>query len=118
MCNKVRQLHSQLKKNKELLRDYDNVIKDQVKSSIIEAIPENDDNQAQTHFLPHHGVIWTNKETAKLQVMFDGSAKTYKSTASISKCLEKGTNLVPHLFDIVIKFFVKILHTPGNRWLW
>ena len=59
---RLRQLHSLLKKNKELLRDYDNVMKDQVNSRIIEAVPENDDDQAATHFLLHHGVIWSNRE--------------------------------------------------------
>ena len=39
---RLRQLHSRLKKNKELLRDYDNVIKNEVGSGIIEAVPEND----------------------------------------------------------------------------
>ena len=67
MCvMRLRQLHSRLKKTKELLRDYDNVIKDQVKSSIIEAVPENDDDQATTHFLPRHGVIRSDRETTKL----------------------------------------------------
>ena len=92
----LRQLHSRLKKNKELLRDYDNVIKDQVKSGIIKAVPENNDNQAQTHFLPHHGVIRTDRETTKKRVVFDWSAKSDKSTASINECLEKGPNLSPH----------------------
>ena len=101
---RLRQLHSRLKKNKELLRDYDHVIKDQVKSGIIEAVPENDNDQTPTHFLPHHGVIRSDRETTKLRVVFDGSAKSDKSTASINECLEKGPNLVPHLFDIVVKF--------------
>lgn len=101
---RLRQLHSQLKKNKELLRDYDNVIKDQVKSGIIEAVPENHYNQTPIHFLPHHGVIRSDRDTIKLRVVFDGSAKSDKSTASINECLEKGPNLVPHLFDIVVKF--------------
>ena len=59
MCVKrLRQLHSRLKKNRELLRDYDNVIKDEVKTGIIEAVRENNRHDpAQTHFLPHHGVI-------------------------------------------------------------
>ena len=39
-----------------------------------------------------------------MRVVFDGSAKSDKSTASINKCLLKGPNLVPHLFDIVVKF--------------
>ena len=101
---KLRQLHSREKKNKELLRDYDKVIKDQVNSGIIEAVPENDDNQAPSHFLSHHGVIRTDRETTKLRVVFRGSAKSDKSTASINERLEKGPNLVPHLFDIVVKF--------------
>lgn len=75
-----------------------------INSGITEALPENDENQAQTHFLPYHGVIWTDKETTKLRVVFDGSAKTDKSTAPINEFLEKGLNLMPHLFDIVIKF--------------
>ena len=86
------------------MRDYENVIKDQVNSRIIEAVPENDDHQAATHFLPHHGVIRSNKETTKLRVVFVGSAKSDKSMASINECLEKGPNLVPNLFDIVVKF--------------
>ena len=101
---RLRQLHSRLKKNKKLLRDYDNVIRDQVKSGIIEVVPEHNYDQAPMHFLPHHGVIWSDRETTKLRVVFHGSAKSDKSTASINDCLEKGPNLVPHLFDIVVKF--------------
>ena len=104
MCvTRLRQLHTRLKKNKELFRDYNNVIEEQVKSGIIEAVPE-DDGQGPTHYLPHHGVIRQDRETTKLRVVFDGSAKTDKSSASINECLEKGPNLIPHLFDVVIKF--------------
>ena len=56
------------------------------------------------YFLPHYGVIRFNQETTKVRVVFDGSAKSDKSTASFNKCLQKGPNLVPHLFDIVVKF--------------
>ena len=65
--------------------------KDQVKSGIIEAVSEHD-NQAPMHCLPHHGVIQSDRETTKLRVVFDGSAKSNKSTASINECLEKGPN--------------------------
>ena len=67
-------------------------------------MPEDDDGQGPTHYLPHHGVIRQDRETTKLRVAFDGSAKTDKSSASINECLEKGPNLIPHLFDVVIKF--------------
>ena len=39
-----------------------------------------------------------------MRVAFDGSAKSDKSTVSINECSEKGPNLVPHLFDIAVKF--------------
>ena len=100
---RLRQLHSRLKKNKELLIGYDNVIRDQVESGIIEAVPEQSYEQAPMHFLSHHGVIRSDRET-ELRVVFDGSAKSDWSTASIDECLEKGPNLVRHLFDNVVKF--------------
>ena len=49
-------------------------------------------------------MIRQDRETTKLRVVFDGSAKTDKSSASINECLKKGPNLIPHLFDVVIKF--------------
>ena len=106
IVTRLRQLYSRLKKNKELLRDYDHVIKDPIKSGIIEAVSENGNDQTPTHFLPHHGIIRSDRETTKLRVVFDGSAKSDISTASINKCLEEGTNLAPHLFNIVVKFQV------------
>ena len=106
IVTRLRQLYPRLKKNEELLIDYDHVIKDPIKSGIIEAVPENGNNQTPTHVLPHHGIIRSDRETTKLRVVFDGSAKPDKSTASINECLEKGPNFVPHLFDNVVEFQV------------
>ncbi|CAB4026440.1 Hypothetical predicted protein, partial [Paramuricea clavata] len=101
---RLRQLHSHLKKDKHLLNDYDSVIKQQLESSIIEAVPEEDDDSDGSYYLPHHGVLREDKETTKLRVVFDGSAKPNEESPSINECLEKGPNLVPNLFDTVIKF--------------
>ena len=57
-----------------------------------------------SYFLHHHGVIREDKETTKLHVVFDGSAKPNEDSPSINECLEKGPNLVPNLFDTVTKF--------------
>ena len=81
---RLRQPHSWLKRNKELVKDYNNVIKEQVKSGMIEAVPESDENEQLTHFFPHHGVIQQDRETTK----------TDKSTPSINECLQKGPNLM------------------------
>jgi hypothetical protein len=49
-------------------------------------------------------VIRQDKETTKLRVVFDGSAKPSKDDLSLNDCLQKGPNLVPHLFDTVVNF--------------
>ena len=52
----------------------------------------------------HHGVTREDKETTKLCIVFDGSAKDAKTMYSLNKCLEKGPNQFPHIFDILVKF--------------
>jgi hypothetical protein len=55
MCvNRLRQLHSRLKKDNTLLEEYNKVIQQQINSGIIESVPEEDDNEG--YYLPHHGV--------------------------------------------------------------
>lgn len=52
MCvNRLRQLHSRLKKDNTLLEEYNNVIQQQIDSGIIEAVPAEDDNEG--YYLPH-----------------------------------------------------------------
>ena len=101
---RLRQLHSRLKSDRELLKQYDDVIQEQVKSGIVEKVSGTSAYDDSTHFLPHHGVIRRDKETTKVRVVFDGSAKHGTSNLSLNECLEKGPNLVPHLFDVVVKF--------------
>ena len=84
MCvNRLRQLHSRLKKDDTLLEEYNYVIQQQIDSGIIEEIPEKDDNKG--YYLPHHGVLKSEKETTKLPVVFDGSSRPaalFSSTCS------------------------------------
>ena len=54
--------------------------------------------------MPHHGVVRSDKATTKLRIVFDGSSKDSTSEHSINDCLEKGPNLTPHIFDVLIKF--------------
>ena len=102
--SRLRQLHSRLKTDKKLLEQYDQVIKEQEQSGIIEPVPGTSASDEFTYFLPHHGVVRQDKATTKVRVVFDGSAKHDGSNLSLNDCLEKGPNLVPHLFDIIIKF--------------
>lgn len=105
MCSRrLFQLHSRLKKDEPLLREYDQTIQQQIDSGIIEECEEIQHPEDRSHFLPHYGVIKQDRQTTKLQVVFDGSAKSSNVDLSLNDCLQKGPNLVPHLFDTVIKF--------------
>ena len=102
MCVKrLRQLQSRLKKDRNLFQDYDQIIRDQEKTGIVE---QTNCNENSGHFLPHQGVIRQDKETTKLRIVFDGSAKPSEDDLSINDCLERGPNSVPLLFDIIIRF--------------
>ena len=102
MCVKrLHQLQSRLKRDRNLFQDYDQIIRDQEKSGIVE---QTKCDETSGHFLPHQSVIRQDKETTKLRIVFDGSAKPSEDDLSINDCLEKGPNSVPLLFDIIIRF--------------
>ena len=54
------------------------------------------------HYIPHHAVITRDKETTKLRIVFDASAKT--EGVSLNGCLNSGPCLVPNLFDVLLRF--------------
>jgi hypothetical protein len=80
-------LVSRRKKDPELLSEYDHIIQDQLQSGIVERVPLNELDTTGAHYLPHHGVVRSEKEMTKLRVVFDGSAKENESKQSISNSL-------------------------------
>ena len=75
-----RRLNAQLKRLKkepEILKKCDDVIKDQIKQGIIEEVPDLPTGE-RINFLPHHPVIRENAESTKVRVVYDGSAKERK----------------------------------------
>jgi hypothetical protein len=72
-------LVSRLKKDPELLSEYNHIIQDQLQSGIVERVPFNEFDTTGAHYLTHHGVVRSEKETTKLRVVFDGSAKENES---------------------------------------
>ena len=100
---------TQLLKSPELLQRYNSIIQDQLKQGIIEPVMEgaasllktNDivNTNRMVHYLPHHCVIRQNKQTTKLRIVYDGSAKTKTDSISLNDCLE-----IPKLVDVLITF--------------
>ena len=59
-----------------VLQQYDNVIQDQLKKGMIQPVQDLEDTQEEkVHYLPHHTVIKQDRETTKLRVVYDVSAK-------------------------------------------
>ena len=72
---------------------------------IEEARTEIDDKfNEDVHYSPHHAVLRCDRETTKVQVVYDGSAKSPGNNYSLNDCLQVGPNLTPQLFDVLIKF--------------
>ena len=77
---RLRSLHFKLKKDPDLLRDCDKIIRDQEQTRIVERVPEEESNsnvdKGQVYYSPHHAVIRKDRETTKVRIVYDGSAKS------------------------------------------
>ena len=70
---------------------------------IVEDAPMSVSNPARLHYLPHHAVLRTDKETTKLRVVYDASAKT-EGHPSLNDCLLTGPKFNQKILDILIRF--------------
>ena len=59
-----------------MLCKYDNIIKDQHKKGIIERVNEKIKEGERKHYIPHHAVFTPAKDTTKVRIVYDASAKT------------------------------------------
>ena len=75
-----------------------------METEIIEKVPHDELKGKEVHFLPHHGIVRTDKDTTKLRIVFDGSAKSEQFKYSLNDCLEKALNLTPHILSVLVKF--------------
>lgn len=99
---RLRSLLLRLKAKRDILKEYDSVIKDQYNKGIIERVYDID-KRDNIHYLPHHCVLRDDKETTKLRVVYDASSKEREGT-SLNDCLHAGPSLTPELFDIILRF--------------
>ena len=101
---RLQSLFSRLKNDSELLKDYDNVIKNQEEAGIIERVePAEDSPVGKTHYLAHHPVIRKDKTTTKVRVVFDASASSANGT-SLNHCVYPGPCLLKTVTEILARF--------------
>ena len=92
-----------LKREPDILTEYDLIIKDQLVAGVIEKVAELEEVSDKVHYLPHHAVIRRDAET-KLRIVYDASSKTTKNEISLNNCLHTGPSLNPLFFDIAVRF--------------
>ena len=96
-------LYKTLKNDPGLLETYDEIFKEQLSLGIIERIDTPNSKPGQVHYLPHHPVIRSDKETTEVRAVFDASAKV-KGNPRPNDCLHKGPQFTPLIFDILLRF--------------
>ena len=55
-----------------------------------------------TVYIPHHAVIREDKQTTKMQIVYDASAKT--QGPSLNDCLYAGPTFGQNILDILLRF--------------
>ena len=97
-------LQRQLQRDENLLLSYKNIIEEYERDKIIERVsPEDTGEPGAVHYSPHRPVVRMEKETTKVRMVFDLSARTTAGT-SLNDCLYAGPNLLSRIFDILLRF--------------
>ncbi|EGT56834.1 hypothetical protein CAEBREN_32851 [Caenorhabditis brenneri] len=124
---RLEQLILTLKKGKNLLKDYDEIIQTQLRTGIIEIVTD-EMNGGPTYYIPHRVVVKLASLTTKLRIVLDASSKK-SGEYSLNDCLEPGPSMLVDLLDILIrsrlsdylvvadieKAFHQVRMTPGDR---
>jgi hypothetical protein len=85
------------------LRQYDAVIRDQLRQGVVEVVSDPTIfEEGRVHYLPHHAVVRHDKQTTKLRVVYDASAKA--DGPSLNDCLYTGPNFGQSILDILLRF--------------
>ena len=85
---------------KEKYTAYDRQLKSVLEEGHVELLPKDCVPQS---YLPHRGVIMMDRETTKLRIVHDASAESEEGL-SLNDALEKGPNLLPLLWGILLRF--------------
>lgn len=101
-----------LRNDPEVLKEYDDVIRDELNKGIVEAAPKSNEGDKKVHYLPHHAVIRQQKATTKLRVVYDASARSRGPL--LNDCLCSGPSLTQNIVDIMLRFRAHMVALTGD----
>ena len=59
-----------------MLLECDAIIREQLEKGIVERVQPTEKEPEKVHYLPHHAVIWRDKDTTKVRVIYDASSQS------------------------------------------
>ena len=77
--HRLHSLKNKLDRGPDLKQEYHGFLQDYIEKGIIEKVG-NDGIPGKTYYLPHRVVMRHDKETTKVRIVFDGSAKVDQCT--------------------------------------
>ena len=102
-----------MKQTPQLLGEYANIIQDQLKSGIIEIVPDPSLSATdRTPYVPHHAVLRQDKSTTKFRIVYDASAKS--TGPFLNDCLYTGPKFGQSFIDIVLCFRLRQVALIGD----
>ena len=57
--------------------------------------------------IPHHAVLTPAKDTIKVRIVYDASAKTKKTNLNLNECLYRGPVILEDLCGLLLRFQIK-----------
>ena len=105
-----------MKSKPDILQQYDDVIKDQLNSGVVELVDKSLDQDVipeTVHNIPHKEVVKGDRTTTKLRVVYDASAKS-QNEPSLNDYLLPGPALTPLIFDILLRFRLHRVASIGD----
>ena len=100
---RLEQTEKRLARDPKLKENYAAVMKEYFDLNHAEKVPEEEVNDSDVYYMPHHGVVRESSSTTKLRVVFDASAKT-SIGSSLNDCLIVGPKVQEDLVNILIRF--------------
>ena len=98
---RLQSLLCRLHQTPDILQEYDSVIRKQIEQGIVQPVSDLG-VVGEVHYLPHHAVVKRTRETTKVRVVYDASARS--GGPSLNDCLYTGPSFNQKILDILLLF--------------
>ena len=99
---RLESLLKRLRQNSSLLKQYSEIINEQLKNNLVEEVNDNLPTIGKTYYMPHKAAIREDHTTSKLRIVYDASSKL--KGPSLNDCLEARESKYTDLLGTLIRF--------------